>query len=169
MPAAKSRRTPLLILAAAITWWITLGLMAALTSNPSVLNITQILESRLIIEAREASGGDTVEVIQVYAADRLEPPSATLKITNLSDVLDTLRSNASCLMPLSPDGEGRWRVSGWRFVDKGQKNSTAVIYPATPTTRTRLKQILEQAKRQILDRPIKLDRHFVQMSRSLTN
>jgi hypothetical protein len=164
MPAAKSRRTPLLILAAASTWWITLGLLAALTSNPSVLNITQILESRLIIEAREASGGDTVEVIQVYAADRLEPPSATLEITNLSDVLDTLRSNPSCLMPLSPDGEGRWRVSGWRFVDKGQKISTAVIYPATPTTRTRLKQILEQAKRNVLERPIEPERHFVQVS-----
>ena len=49
-------------------------------------------------------------------------------------------------------------------MDKGRRKSIPIIYPANDVTRARLKQILERAKRQILDRPIELDRHFVQVS-----
>ena len=164
MPALASRRVVLLAFGAASSWWIALGLMAALTSNPAVLNVSQILEARLIIEARAADSDDSVEVVRVYAADRLEPPSETIAISNLTDVITTLKSHDSCLVPLSPDGDGRWVVPGWRFVDKGRKKSIPIVYPANDATRGRLVQILERAKRQILDRPVELDRHFVQAS-----
>ena len=162
MPALASRRVVQLVFGVALAWWISLGLMAALTSNPAVLNISQILEARLIIEARSVDTADSVEVVRVYAADRLEPPSEIISVSNLSEVIDTLESNDSCLMPLSPDGDGGWVVGGWQFRDKGNRKSIPVIYPATSTTRARLKQILERAKRKILDRPIPLDHHFVQ-------
>ena len=162
MPALASRRVVQLVFGVALAWWISLGLMAALTSNPAVLNISQILEARLIIEARSVDTADSVEVVRVYAADRLEPPSEIISVSNLSEVIDTLESNDSCLMPLSPDGDGGWEVGGWQFLDKRNRKSIPVIYPATATTRARLKQILEQAKRKILDRPIPLDHHFVQ-------
>ena len=67
-------------------------------------------------------------------------------------------------MPLSPGGDGNWVVPGCRFLDKEKTRSIPMIYPANNTTRTRLKQILKRAKRQILDRPIDLDRHFVQVT-----
>ena len=79
-------------------------------------------------------------------------------------MIATLKAHDSCLMPLSPDGDGGWVVPGWRFADKGHKKSIPMIYPANEVTRARLKQILERAQRQILDRPIELDRHFVQVS-----
>ena len=164
MPALPSRVTPTSVFGVALAWWISLALMAALTSNPAVLNVSQILDARLIIEARPAEGADSVEVVRVYAADRLEPPSEVITVTNLEEVIATLQAYDSCLMPLSPDGDGAWVVPGWRFVDKGRRKSIPIIYPANDVTRARLKQILERAKRQILDRPIELDRHFVQVS-----
>ena len=164
MPALPSRITLTSVFGVALAWWISLALMAALTSNPAVLNVSQILDARLIIEARPAEGADSVEVVRVYAADRLEPPSEVITVTNLEEVIATLQANDSCLMPLSPDGDGAWVVPGWRFVDKGRRKSIPIIYPANDVTRARLKQILERAKRQILDRPIELDRHFVQVS-----
>ena len=164
MPALASRRVVQLVFGAALVWWIALGLMAALTSNPPVLNVSQILEARLIIEARAVDTADSVEVVRVYAADRLEPPSERIVVSNLKEVIATLKANDSCLMPLSPDGDGGWVVPGWRFVDKGRKKSIPIIYPANDVTRARLKQILERAQRQILDRPIELDRQFVQVS-----
>jgi hypothetical protein len=162
MPAAPSRKTLRLVAGVALAWWISLGLMAALTSNPAVLNVSQILDARLVIEARSTAAADSVEVVRVYAADRLEPPAEIISVSNLAQVIDILESNESCLMPLSPDGDGGWVVGGWQFRDKGNRKSIPVIYPATSTTRARLKQILEQAKRKILDRPIPLDHHFVQ-------
>ena len=164
MPALAPRRVVLLVFGVASAWWLALGLMAALTSNPPVLNVSQILEARLIIEARAVDSGDSVEVVRVYAADRLEPPSEVITVTNLEEVIATLQANDSCLMPRSPDGDGAGGVPGWRFVDKGRRKSIPIIYPANDVTRARLKQILERAKRQILDRPIELDRHFVQVS-----
>ena len=165
MPALTSRRVLLLVFGVASAWWITLGLMAALTSNPPVLNVAQILGARLIIEARAVDTDDAVEVIRVYSTDHIEPPSMRIVVANLKDVLATLKANDSCLIPLSPDGNGAWVVPGWQFVDKGRKKSIPLIYPANDTTRSRLKQILEQDKREILDRPIELDRRFAQANR----
>ena len=162
--SAPARRRVIVVVVAASAWWISLGLMAALTSDPAVLNVTQVLEARLVIEARKLDADNQVQVVRVYASDRLDPPPETITVSNLTDVVDTLEANRSCLMPLSPDGDGGWVVPGWRFVDKDRKKSIPIIYPANDVTRARLKQILERAQRQILDRPIELDRQFVQVS-----
>ncbi len=162
--SAPARRRVIVVVVAASAWWISLGLMAALTSDPAVLNVTQVLEARLIIEARKLDADNQVQVLRIYAADRLDPPPETITVSNLTDVVDTLEANRSCLMPLSPGGDGNWVVPGCRFPDKGETRSIPMIYPADDTMRARLKQILKRAKRQILDRPIDLDRHFVQVT-----
>ena len=159
-----SRRRVIVMIVAASAWWISLGLMAALTSNPTVLNVTQVLEARLVIEARGLDAGDQVQVVRVFASDRLDPPPEALTVSNLAEVIDTLESNGSCLVPLSPGGDGNWVVPGCHFLDKGKTRSIPMIYPANDTTRTRLKQILKRGKRQILDRPVDPDRHFVQVT-----
>ena len=159
-----ARRRVIGVIIAASVWWISLGLMAALTSNPTVLNVTQVLEARLVIEARKLDAGDQVQVVRVFASDRLDPPPETLTVSNLAEVIDTLELNGSCLVPLSPGGDGNWVVPGCRFLDKGETRSIPMIYPADDTMRSRLKQILKHAKRQILDRPIEPDRHFVQVT-----
>lgn len=164
MPALTSRRAVLTVFGVAATWWIALGVMAALTSNPPVLNVAQVLEARLIVEARATNTDDSIEIIHVFTADKLDQPSGTITVVNLKDVITTLQSNDSCLVPLSPTGEGAWKIPGWQFVDKGRTTSIPVVYPANDATRNRLKQILERAKRQILDRPIGIERHFVQLS-----
>ena len=162
--SAPARRRVIVVVVAASAWWISLGLMAALTSDPAVLNVTQVLEARLVIEARKLDADNQVQVVRVYASDRLDPPPETITVSNLTDVVDTLEAIRSCLMPLSPDGDGNWVVPGCRFLDKGETRSIPMIYPADDTMRARLKQILKRAKRQILDRPIDLDRHFVQVT-----
>ena len=162
--SAPARRRVIVGVGAASAWWISLGLMAALTSDPAVLNVTQVLEARLVIEARNLDADNQGQVVRVYASDRLDPPPETITVSNLTDVVDTLEANRSCLMPLSPDGDGNWVVPGCRFLDKGETRSIPMIYPADDTMRSRLKQILKRAKRQMLDRPIEPDRHFVQVT-----
>ena len=66
-----ARRRVIVVIIAASAWWISLGLMAALTSNPTVLNVTQVLEARLVIEARKLDAGDQLQVVRGFASDRL--------------------------------------------------------------------------------------------------
>ncbi|GIS62562.1 MAG: hypothetical protein CM1200mP2_47870 [Planctomycetaceae bacterium] len=127
--------------------------MAALTSNPTVLNVTQVLEARLVIEARGLDAGDQVQVGTGLCLRSARPsPEKTHR-------LEPRRGHrhpgvqGSCLVPLSPGGDGNWVVPGCHFLDKGKTRSIPMIYPANDTTRTRLKQILKRGKRQILDRP----------------
>ena len=63
----RSRRRVIVVIVAASAWWISLGLMAALTSNPTVINVTQVLEARLVIEARGLNAGDQVQVVRVLS------------------------------------------------------------------------------------------------------
>ena len=116
--------------------------------------IAAIASAETKLERLDATKQELEEAIRLKKA----------QIANLKDVITTLQSSDSCLVPLSPTGEGAWKIPGWQFVDKGRTTSIPVVYPANDTTRNRLKQILERAKRQILDRPIGIERHFVQLS-----
>ncbi len=163
-PAGTPRHLRIVV-AGAACWWICLGLMAAFTSNPVVVNVAQVTEARLVVEARSGEQPGEIVVLEVLASDQLEPPGEALEVSNLDQVIDTLRGHASCLVPLSPDGDGKWSVQGIRYLDKGRSVSVPVIYPATDSARRRLEQILKVTRKALLELPVRIPGQYAQVSR----
>ncbi|MFP6770487.1 MAG: hypothetical protein VB859_20095 [Planctomycetaceae bacterium] len=148
MPAKDRRRIGLIVSAAAVSWWITLGLMAALTANPVVLNLAQFSQARLIIEGRLSNErADTIDVLRVFACDTIKEPSGPLSVVNLDQLRPTLKADQSYLVPLHPTGEGTWKILGLKTLSPRGGQSRPIIYPADDVTREQLEEILRRSRK----------------------
>jgi hypothetical protein len=95
-----------LVAVAAIAWWITLGLMAALTANPVMLNRNQIRGARLVLEGSVTNTtSGRIKVSRHWLVDWISPVPENPMIENLSECFPAPESNRRYLFPLIPTGE----------------------------------------------------------------
>lgn len=147
MAAKDRRRVVLVVSAVAVLWWVALGLMVVLTANPVVLNPAQLGRARLVIEGRlSVEQGDTIDVLRVFASDTIKKPISPLTVVNLGDLQPPLEPARSYLVPLSPTGNGTWRIPGLRTLSQQDDRSRPIVYPADDVTRAQLEKILKRSR-----------------------
>ncbi len=148
MLAKDRRRIVLIVSAAAVSWWVALGLMAALTANPVVLNPAQFSQARLVIEGRlSGERAETIDVLRVFACNTIKEPDGPLSVVNLDQLRTTLEADRSYLVPLNPTGKGTWKILGLKTLSPRDGPSRPVIYPADDVTREQLEEILRRSRK----------------------
>lgn len=124
----RQRRGMILVIVVAVAWWIVLGILAALTSNPVMVNRDQVRTARLVLEGSvtDTTSGQ-INVRRHWLVDWISPVPENPTIDNIGDCFPSPQPERLYLFPLIPTGEGTFRVVPL----SGQPgNDLPLIYPA---------------------------------------
>lgn len=144
----SSRGLLLAALVLAALWWLALALMAWLTANPVTINVWQVYQADVVVQAMVVDPqSGAIEVSREWKNDRTSLPGQSIvKDTALAEAVP----GNSYLLPLTRSATGEWQVTRAALrtpLGKPQQYAPPYIYPATEEAIAQLEEVLAAGNR----------------------